>query len=72
MYRINQLHIDKFIKSRCEYLYPISKGIYLAFHNDDLEYIGIELFYIPKTKKYEKQADKVISDLLAKDLIEYV
>lgn len=69
MIKINELHLEKFIKARCEYLYPISNGIYLAFDEDTLEYIGIELFYLPRTMSYEKQADNLLNRLIGKDIL---
>lgn len=71
MYRISPIHLDKFTKRRYEYLYPVSKGIYLAFNTDDLEYIGIELFYLPR-HNYEKQANELLSDLFIKGILEFI
>lgn len=43
MIKINNCYLDQFKLSGHEYLYPVSKGIYLAFDKFTHEYIGIVL-----------------------------
>lgn len=71
MIRINKQYLYRFKKSRCEYLYPLSRGSYLAFDSDSLEYIGIELFYLPRDPgKPEREAYILLTDLLSKNILE--
>lgn len=70
MIQINTNHLYRFKKTRCEYLYMVSKGIYLAFDIDSLEYIGIELFYLPKNPKLiDKVCDIKLNELISKDIL---
>lgn len=46
MIQINTNHLHRFKKNRIEYLYMVSRGIYLAFDIDSLEYKGIETLRI--------------------------
>lgn len=72
MIRINREYISRFKFYRYEYLYPISKGIWLAFDKDTLEYIGVELFYQPKTTYYLKQSDELVETLINKNILEMI
>lgn len=67
--RINKNYLNRFTKNKYEYLYPISKGIYLAFDLKTLKYIGIELLYTP-FYSIEKQADELLNELLCKSILE--
>lgn len=70
MIQINKNHINRFKKIRCEYLYMVSKGIYLAFDIESLEYIGIEMFYLPHNQKIvDKLCDNKLNDLISKDIL---
>lgn len=71
MIRINQNQINKFKKSRCEYLYFVSQGCFLAFDLNTFEYIGIELFYLPYSMDdINKRCNDKINYLLARDILE--
>lgn len=72
MYKISPIHLDRFTKRRYEYLYPVSKGIYLAFDSETLEHIGIELFYLPFTRDYERKAEELLNNLLIKGILEFI
>ena len=72
MYKINHQYLDRFSKRRYEYLYPVTKGIYIAFDSESLEYIGIELFYLPYTNSYEKQANALLNNLFTKGILEFI
>lgn len=72
MIKINNCYLDQFKLSGHEYLYPVSKGIYLAFDKFTHEYIGIELFYCPYTQKFSQLADDKINQLLCKNVLELV
>lgn len=67
--RINKNYLNRFIKTKSDYLYPIKNGIYLAF-NKDYEYKGVEMFYSYDYVKVEKVAEEKLEELIAKDLIE--
>lgn len=70
MIQINNTQLHRFKKTRCEYLYMVSKGIYLAFDIESLEYIGIEMFYLPHDPKIiDKQCDNKLNDLISKDIL---
>lgn len=70
MIQINTNYINRFKKTRCEYLYMVSKGIYLAFDIESLEYIGIEMFYLPSNPKLiDKVCDIKLNDLISKDIL---
>lgn len=68
--KINKMYIERFKLSHNEYLYPVSKGIYLAFDKDTFKYIGIELFYLADPKKCNKLVDNKINELVSKDILE--
>ena len=71
MIRINKNYLDKFKKTHCEYLYPICKGVYLAFDIDDLTYIGIEMFYLPYNQNLiDIEGNKMLTRLLSLDILE--
>lgn len=70
MIQINTNQLHRFKKTRCEYLYMVSKGIYLAFDIKSLEYIGIEMFYLPKNQRVvDKLCDIKINELISKDIL---
>ena len=70
MIQINNTQLHRFKKTRCEYLYMVSKGIYLAFDIESLEYIGIEMFYLPKNPKLiDKVCDMKLNELIYKDIL---
>lgn len=70
MIQINTNYINRFKKTHCEYLYMVSRGIYLAFDINTLEYIGIELFYLPKNPKIiDKECDTKLNELISKDIL---
>lgn len=70
MIKINNAYLDQFISAHHEYLYPISKGIYLAFDKKSLEFIGIEEFYLADPKKYNPLADDKLNFLIARNILE--
>lgn len=68
---INTAYLDRFYKTKSEYLYMVNKGIYLGFDKDTLEYKGIELFYLPfDYASYEKDALNTLNRLISKGLCE--
>ena len=70
MIYINKAYLDRFKKLHNEYIYPVSKGIYLAF-DLDLNYIGIELFYLPyNQREVDKACDSILNELLSKGILE--
>lgn len=72
MIRINQNQINRFKLTHCEYLYYVSRGCFLAFDKDSLEYIGIELFYLPSDYNLvSKKCEDKIQYLLSRDILEY-
>lgn len=68
---INKNYLDRFIKSRFEYLYPVNKGVYLAFDKKSLEYIGLEMFVL-YSNNIEKEEDNKLNELLAKGILEVI
>lgn len=70
MIQINTNQLHRFKKTRSEYLYMVSKGIYLAFDIDSLEYKGLYLFYLPKNQRIvDKLCDEKINELISKDIL---
>lgn len=70
MIQINTNYIDRFKKTRCKYLYMVSKGIYLAFDIESLEYIGIEMFYLVNNLiSVNKACDTKLNELISKDIL---
>ena len=52
-------------------MYPVDKGIYLAFNIDNLNYIGLEMFYTPwEVRSIYKKEDMLLNDLLSKGILE--
>jgi hypothetical protein len=48
----------------------ITQGIYLAFDINTLEYIGIEMFYLPKNQRLiDKVCDTKLNELISKDIL---
>lgn len=70
MIKINKAYLNRFKLSHHEYLYQVEKGIYLAFDENTLEYIGIELFYLLDPKKYNKLVDSELNHLLSVNILE--
>lgn len=68
---INKNYLDRFIKSRIEYLYPVNKGVYLAFDKKSLEYIGLEMFIL-YSNNIEKEKDNKLNELLSKGILEVI
>lgn len=70
MIQINTNHLHRFKKNRIEYLYMVSRGIYLAFDINTLEYIGIEMFYLPKNQRLiDKVCEIKLNELISKDIL---
>ena len=55
--KINRNYIERFIKTKTGYYYPLSRGLYLSFDKDGY-YIGIEMFYLPSIQ-VEGEATKL-------------
>lgn len=70
MLKINKAYLNQFKLSHHEYLYPVSRGIYLAFDDETLEYIGIELFYLADPKKYNNLVDETLNSLISINILE--
>ena len=71
MIRINKNQINRFKRNNCEYLYYVSKGLFLAFDLNTLEYIGIEVYYLPANyDKVSFKCEEKLNDLLSKDILE--
>ena len=69
--KINKSYLHLFKKVRSEYLYKLVNGIYLAFDKNTLEYIGIEMYFLPKDIEYiNKKADKVLDILIYDEIID--
>lgn len=70
MIKINNTQLHRFKKTHCEYLYMVARGIYLAFDIKSLEYIGIEMFYLPKNQRVvDKVCDTKLNELISKDIL---
>lgn len=68
--KINKSYLHLFKKVRSEYLYKVINGVYLAFDTYSLEYIGIELFYLPKDIEFvNKKADKLLDILIYDEIL---
>lgn len=70
MIRINEQYLDRFKHFKLSYNYMVTPGVWLSFDDKTLEYIGIEMFYLPDFKKVESEADNMIKDLLSKGILE--
>lgn len=67
---INEGYTHLFKKFSGEYVYPVTKGIYLAFDYDK-RYIGVEMFYRPyNSNLIYKTCDIKLNDLLSKGILE--
>ena len=69
MILINKNYLNLFKKLNREYIYPVKHGIYLAFDIDTLEYLGIEMFYLPPNN-VSKVCDDKLKLLLSLDIVE--
>lgn len=70
MIMINNNHMHRFKKTKSEYLYMVSKGIYLSFDVKSLEYKGLYLFYLPKNQMIvDKLCNDKINELISKDIL---
>ena len=73
MIKVNPNYLHLFIKNKTTLLYPMNKGMYLVFNKDTLLYEGIEMFYLPYDKHFpDRESDKLINSLIAKDILELV
>lgn len=71
MIQIAKNNLDRFKRNNCEYLYYVSRGVFLAFDLDTLEFIGIELYFLPADYKIiDKKCDKKLKELLSKGILE--
>lgn len=71
MILINRQYLHLFKKILNEYMYPLDKGIYLAFNVNNLSYIGLEMFYTPyEIRSIYKKEDMLLNELLSKGLLE--
>lgn len=70
MIYINKNYLNRFKKIYNEYMYPLQTGIYLAFSESDLHYIGIEMYCTPYNKKIYQKEDMLLNELLSKGLLE--
>lgn len=66
--KINTNYLDRFIKSKVGYLYPIRKGFYLCFDSDTLEYKYI-IEYVASYKVIDNEACKVLEELYSKSIL---
>lgn len=66
---INKNYLHLFKKLNREYIYPVQKGIYLAFDSDNFEYIGIEMFYLAPIS-IENVCDDKLKQLLSLGVLE--
>ena len=70
---INKAYLELFYKSKNEYMYKVANGIYLAFKSSNLEYIGVEYFYLPfDYKSYQKDCDATLERLINKGICEII
>lgn len=70
MIQINSIQLHRFKKTKSEYLYMVSKGIYLSFDVKSLEYKGLYLLYLPKNPNIvDKQCNDKINELISKDIL---
>ena len=68
--KINKSYLHLFKRGYNEYLYKVSNGVYLAFDKNTLDYIGIELFYLPKDIEYiNKKADRLLDILIYDEIV---
>lgn len=71
--KINQEYLYLFKKLKKEYVYQLSKGIYLSFDSDTLEYLGIILFYEPyDNSKVGKMEIELLNNMLSSGVIDYI
>ena len=55
--KINPIYLDRFIRTKNAYLFPVINGVYLSFNIYSLEYQDVEFMYTPKYNidKYVKE-----------------
>ena len=46
--KINPIYLDRFIKTKNAYLFPVMRGVYLSFNVYTLVYEDVEFIYTPK------------------------
>lgn len=66
--KINTNYINRFIKTKVGYLYPIKRGYYLCFDEETLEYKYI-IEYTTSYKIIDNEACKVLEELYAKSIL---
>lgn len=67
---INEAYTHLFKRFSSEYVYPVTKGIYLAFDKTK-KYIGVEMFYVPyNSNLIYKTCDIKLNDLISKGILE--
>ena len=66
--KINNSYLDRFIKTKTGYYYPLSRGLYLSFDEEGY-YIGIEMFYLPSIK-VENEASDLLNKLISLNYID--
>lgn len=66
--KINNNYLDKFIKAKDCYMYPITKGIYLTFDITTLEYIDVVMYYLPKYH-IDKYANEKLEELYSRSYL---
>lgn len=53
-------------------MYPVSKGVYLAFDSETREFVGTEMYFIARFSNWaQKASDELINELLRKGILEY-
>lgn len=69
MLKINLAYLNRFIKTKNDYLFPIKKGIYVSFDKVTLEYRGMQMFY--NTAYYPLgQCEETLNKLLSLGYVE--
>lgn len=46
--KINPIYLDRFIKTKDGYLFPVIRGVYLKFDINTLFYEDVEFMFTPK------------------------
>lgn len=69
MLKINLAYLNRFIKTKSDYLFPIKKGVYVSFDKTTLEYTGMQMFYNSSYYPLNK-CEETLNKLLALGYVE--
>ena len=73
MIKINPNYLHLFKKFSNCYNYMVAPGVWLTFDTPDLDYIGVNYFYLPHNmKELEGRANDTLNRLIADSILEVI